>query len=103
MDSVYFIQYRPPGHLGKPELLTIIHEPHDPNWLATHLPTFEAFWRDVEYWRAHGWENHPLAAKLRPKAPPSSMFAAMSDDDAVGFKPAAPPSAPMLFVVDDDE
>lgn len=108
VDSCYFVQYRPPGHMGKPELLTIIHEPHEPDWLATHLPTFEAFWRDVEHWRAQGWENHPLAAKLKPKPPRAAMFAAMSDDDAA--VDTAPPrrvstttSRPSLFAMDEGD
>lgn len=100
VDSAYFVQYRPPGHMGKAELLTIIHSPHDPDWLATHLPTFEAFWRDVEYWRAHGWENHPLAVKLKPKPPRAAMFAAMSDDD---FTAAQLPAVPMRFAFEDED
>jgi hypothetical protein len=67
VDYWYFVQYRPEGHMGKPELLHILEGPAEPNWLETHAPVIEDFWAEVLHWRAVGWESHPLAAQMAPK------------------------------------
>lgn len=99
VESVYFVQYRPPGHLGKPELLTIIHEPHDPNWLDTHRDTFTSFWDEVVQLRKDGWETHALAAKLRPKPEPGPMF---KDDDDEIAAPIRQAGAIACMLIDDE-
>jgi hypothetical protein len=65
--GAHYVQYNPPGHNGRPELLQIIEVERDYDWLTKYSPIIESFWKDVEHWRAVGWEKHPLAAKLRPK------------------------------------
>jgi len=106
VDLTYFVQYRPNGHMNKPELLTIIKLERERDWLETHAPTLEAFWAEVEHWRAHGWQNHPSADKLKPPPEPALLLHDDSDEEN-SFVP--PPRAPLtdigrvMFVDSSDE
>lgn len=49
-----FIEYDP--RIGKMNIVRIYR---DEKWLKKNLPILEKFWKDVEYYREHGIENHP--------------------------------------------
>ena len=104
--GAHFVQYRPEGHMGKPELMTIIEVERDVLWLEKYGPTVESFWADVEHWRKEGWTNHPLAAKLRPKPPPPCGFKDDDDEETahtITHEHKKPKTSTCLFNDDDDE
>jgi len=47
-----FVQYNPPGHMNKSEVLMITEVKRDRDWWATHLPMFEQFHNDVQRYKA---------------------------------------------------
>lgn len=81
VDLAFFVQYRPQGHQGKNELLTIIEVQRDMQWLEKYAPVVETFWAEVEHWRQVGWEKHPKADKLKPSPEPKPMFYDNSDEE----------------------
>lgn len=54
LDRAHFVQYR-----DEPRELVITVVDREPGWLQRHMPKFEAFWADVQEWKARGWREHP--------------------------------------------
>lgn len=60
LPLAHFVQYKPrvlnpvDGSVLSEEEFDITVVARDPDWFATHLPTLQAFWRDVEQYRADG-------------------------------------------------
>lgn len=54
LKEAHFVQYKP-----SPYVLDITVVQRDDTWLERHMPTFTAFWQEVEYWKKIGWRRHP--------------------------------------------
>lgn len=61
LKETHFVQYRP-----DPLQFDITVVPRDEGWLAEHMPRFEQFWKDVEYWKKIGWRKHPFYQRTSP-------------------------------------
>jgi putative phage-type endonuclease len=60
-----FIEYKPGTSSEDDEILNIVRINYDQNWLTKNLPTLKNFWKDVEYYRLNGIENHEKFKKKR--------------------------------------
>lgn len=59
LDTADFIEYQPP------EIMNIVRVYRDQKWLDKNLPILENFWKNVEYYREYGIENHPKYPKRK--------------------------------------
>lgn len=59
LDVADFIEYQPPDYMN------IVRVYKDQRWLNKNLPILEKFWKDVEYYREVGIENHPKFKKKK--------------------------------------
>lgn len=80
LEACDFVQFRPETPVCK-QLLTILRVPREEGWRARIWPVISAFWNEVMLYRRIGWEQHPLAHKLRPKAEPECMVCDDSDEE----------------------
>tara|TARA_B100000427_G_scaffold319393_1_gene317569 strand:+ start:269 stop:1006 length:738 start_codon:yes stop_codon:yes gene_type:complete len=59
LEYADFIEYRPPAEMN------IVRIKIDNIWLKNNLPILESFWKEVEYYRKHGIETHPMYQKKK--------------------------------------
>ena len=70
-----FIEYRPP------DVMNIVRVYRDQKWLDKNLPILESFWKEVEYYREHGIENHVKYTKRKLTLDLSTKSQIESDDE----------------------
>lgn len=58
LKRAHFVQYKEDPYTLD---ITVVHR--DEGWLERHLPRFEQFWREVDYWKRVGWRRHPHVQK----------------------------------------